>query len=436
MATAADQQTGASGERVRRVRLPASTALIDRYILRETTKPLLIALGVVLIALLMERILRLFDLLANHGGAFDLVIRMAANLVPHYLGLALPAAFFIAIFVVVARFGDDNELDALQATGLSVARFTRPFLWLAVGLTALSVLLFGFIQPYSRYAYRAIYHAVVYAAWDATVPPTTFVSAGDGITVTADAVDATGRRLDRVFVHQTVEGAEWATTAARGTLGMDAERTRIRLTLEDGVQVRTPPAGEPEVLRFGRLTLDRVFTLQPPAFRERGGNERELTLLELAGEIADPDRVLPEAQLRAELHARLARALTLPLLPLLAVPMGMAAKRARRGIGIGVAAVILVVYNQALQLGESLGDVGRIAPELGIWLPWILFAGLCLWLFHRAQVRPGDNPFAHAFERVESAVQGLGEKLKRYRPAKASPGAPDPARSTDKAGPP
>ncbi len=402
----------------RRGRFPSSTRLLDRYIMRETTKPLLVSLTVVLIALLMERILRLFDLLANHGGPFDLVLRMAANLVPHYLGLALPAAFFISIFVVVSKFGEENELDALQSTGLSVARFARPFLWMGAGLMVFSILLFGFVQPYSRYAYGAIYHSVVYAAWDATVPQAAFVDAGDGLTITADMVDPTGRELERVFVHQVREGAELVTTAARGVLGTNEERTRILLTLEDGVQLRTPSDAEPQVLSFGRLTLDRDFSLEAPPFRARGGNERELTLLELWGEIHAPFSLTPKSQLEAEFNARLARALTLPLLPLLAVPMGMAAKRARRGVGIAVAAVILVLYNHSLQFGESLGDVGRIPPALGIWVPFVLFSILCAWLFHRAQVRPGENPFGHAFDRIEGLAQDMGRLLPRRRKRK------------------
>jgi len=404
----------ATAERAERVRLPYGTRLIDRYILMETAKPLLVSLAVVLIALLLERILRLFDLLANHGGPFGSVLRMAANLVPHYLGLALPAAFFISIFVVVAKFGEDNELDALQSTGLSVGRFARPFLWLGAGLMVFSIILFGFVQPYSRYAYRAIYHTVVYAAWDATVPQAAFVDAGDGVTITADMVDPTGRNLERVFVHQVRDGTEWVTTAATGRLALSDDRKRILLTLENGTQLRDPPGEAPQVLRFGRLTLDRDFALEAPPFRDRGGNERELTLTELWAEMRAPFTVIPRDQLAAEFHARIVRAVTLPLLPLLAVPMGMAAKRARRGQGIALAAVLLVVYNQSLVMSESLADVSRVPPAT-VWLPFGLFLLLCGWLFRRAMARPGENPFSHAFDRIDDLMHRIRRIFPRLR---------------------
>src|SRR3546814_3446132 len=74
------------------------------------------ALGISLCALLLERLLRLFNLLAETGSPFGVVLELAANLVPHYLGLALPAGFFIAVFVSVARLSEENELDAMLAS--------------------------------------------------------------------------------------------------------------------------------------------------------------------------------------------------------------------------------------------------------------------------------------------------------------------------------
>ncbi|HYE52888.1 MAG TPA: LptF/LptG family permease [Azospirillaceae bacterium] len=395
--------------------VPFGTRLIDRYILAETAKPLLASLAVVLVALLLERLLRLFDLLAHRGGAFDIIIRMAANLVPHYLGLALPAAFFISIFIVVAKFGDDNELDALQSSGLSIQRIARPFLWLGLGLAVFSVALFGFIQPYSRYGYRALYHFVTNAAWDATVTEVSFIDAGEGVTISADHVDPTGRQLEGVFVHQKRGEEEWVTSAARGRVGVNDDMSRLLLTLQDGVQVRTGADGGAQVLRFGTLTLDREFTLQAPPYRPRGNSERELTLPELLRERNDPASLIPDSRLSAEFHARLVRALSLPLLPLLAVPMGMAAKRSRRGQGVALAAVILVVYHHSIQMGESLADLGRANPAYGVWVPFVLFAALAIWVFRRAQARPGENPFTRALEVVDHMFQGALRVLPRWR---------------------
>ena len=112
--------------------------ILDRYLLRQLLPTLLLCLGTVLIALLLERLLRLFDILAENSHALPAVFKLVLNLVPYYLGLALPAAFFVALFVVVSKLGDENELDAYLAGGQSIARLTRPFLAVSIFLAVLS----------------------------------------------------------------------------------------------------------------------------------------------------------------------------------------------------------------------------------------------------------------------------------------------------------
>ncbi len=107
---------------------------LDWYTLRSLFGPLLLCLCVLLLAQLLERLLRLFDMAAATGASTLLVLKMAAALVPHYLGMAVPAAFFAAIFMAVARTGDDNELDAMLATGRSITRMAAPYFLVAIAL--------------------------------------------------------------------------------------------------------------------------------------------------------------------------------------------------------------------------------------------------------------------------------------------------------------
>ena len=70
---------------------------LDRYALRLVAGPLALALLALLMAQLLERLLRLFDLAAAAGAPPSSVLVMASMLVPHYLGLALPMAFTASI---------------------------------------------------------------------------------------------------------------------------------------------------------------------------------------------------------------------------------------------------------------------------------------------------------------------------------------------------
>ena len=140
--------------------------LIDRYLLRLLLWPLVACLGVTVIALLLERILRLLDVLSQSSARFGYVAQLAANLVPHYLGLALPVAFFVALFIVIVKLSDGSEIDALLASGQSLERIAAPFVAVGLFLSVFSIIVFGYMQPYSRYAYRAVMHAAINAGWN------------------------------------------------------------------------------------------------------------------------------------------------------------------------------------------------------------------------------------------------------------------------------
>lgn len=392
--------------------------LIDRYILSQAAKPLSLSLTVVLAALILERILRLFDLLANQGKQFGQILSMAMNLVPHYLGLALPAAFFISVFLVASRFSEDSEIDALRGCGMSLRRFTVPFIGLGLVLALFSVALYGYIQPYSRYAYRAIFYAVTNAPWDATVATATFIDAGNGYTIYADRMDEDGEWLDNVFVHEKQDdGTEITTTAERGELQLSEDGQRMTLALQGAVQIRSLPDRRQSSVAFERLLVERPFSHDIPLFRLRGDSERELTMEELRDGIANPKPTLPVSRLRAEFHARLVRSVSLPLLPMLAVPMGMAAKRAFRWQGIATAAVILMLYHHAIQLGESLADLGRADPLLSLWGPFALFAIGCVALYASVDRGPGSDAFGGVFERIDGLARSARRLLPRRRGA-------------------
>src|SRR3546814_13807789 len=104
----------------RRLRLPG--CLVDRYLLGQLLRPMALSLAFVLVALLMERVLRLVDLIANEGGPFGAIMTMAATPLPHSPGLALPAPSFISVLLLVARLAEDGEIDALLPRGLSPGR--------------------------------------------------------------------------------------------------------------------------------------------------------------------------------------------------------------------------------------------------------------------------------------------------------------------------
>ena len=68
-----------------------SLKTIDRYLLFQILTRIALFTAIALVALLLERMLRIFDLALRSDHVIADIGLMLINLLPHYLGLALPA---------------------------------------------------------------------------------------------------------------------------------------------------------------------------------------------------------------------------------------------------------------------------------------------------------------------------------------------------------
>jgi lipopolysaccharide export system permease protein len=346
---------------------------------------MLAALTITLSALVIERLLRLFDFVAQQGASPGPVLNMAVNLLPHYLGLALPAAFCIGILGALSRLSQDSELDALEAAGWSLRRIGLPFLACAVLLGIVSMLLFGYIQPYSRYAYYEVRNEVLTSGWDGRLQGGVFLDLGDELVLSAANVDAGGRVLYRVFMQRQEDGRPVAVTAARGLILPDPATRTVRLILEDGRTLMH----DGSMLDFDRLVVPRRFDMEEGPFRPRGENARELTQPELWAAMHDAEG--EEARRFAiEFHDRLIRAVSLIGIALLSVPLAVARKRTPGWPRIALAIVVLAVFDNLVKFVSGLAALGSVDPGLGLWGLAIVFNGGALWLYatHPGQGAP------------------------------------------------
>src|SRR3546814_208788 len=180
---------------------------ISSYILRQTMGPLLAAVGIALLVLLTERMLRLLDMVLDTGSGLTLLLQMLAFLVPHYMALALPAAFFLGVLLAFSRLHQNRELDALGSAGIGLRRLLSPVLLLALVLTATSAVNFAVGQPYTRYIYRALVHDVSEAAANVYLQERTFMEV-KGVTFMDERIWRDSHEFSGVFIHKEDERAE------------------------------------------------------------------------------------------------------------------------------------------------------------------------------------------------------------------------------------
>jgi len=368
---------------------------LDRYLLSQLLPPFVISLGVVLSALLLERLLVLFNALAEDGSPMGTFFALLADLLPHYLGLALPAALCVGVFSIVRRMSDNNEIDALMAGGVPLSRIARPFLQAGAWLGVFSMLLFGYIQPYARYDFRLAFYFASHSGWAPHLQGMMFASPSSRMMLTADQTSHDGSVLHHVFLRQRTVSTSPASptpgtpattapstpapeteqdiSAPDGRLHFSPDRREVRLDLWHGTILTDKGDGRPTETHFVHTIKLITENAKLNGFRARGEDSKEKTLGELQTYIHATPPGSDRDHARAELHFRLARALAIPFIPALAAALALMAKRRRGSPGLVIAAIVLVGFDHALQFGQSLVATRHASAFLTVWVPELAF---------------------------------------------------------------
>jgi len=386
----------------------------DLYILRRIFGPLLATVLIALLILLLERMLRLLDLAFNASNAFSILFQMLGNLIPHYMGMALPVAFFVGILVAFNRMSKDSELDVFQAAGIGLIRAWRPVLFLAIFLSLLSFLVTGYLQPLGRYAYRSLVSFVTQSSVTAGLEAGAFVHLND-MTILVSRMAADRQQFENIFIHKTEEdGVTVDFTAQAAALARVDQGEAPVISLADGIRVTIPTEGSPAVLTFEQFQTP--LGKKNTGFRKRGDDERELTFHELLDALFNPWQGISAHEISSEFHGRLARVLSILFLPCLAIPLSISGSRHRRSSGIAVGLIILIAYNDILQFGGTHTELGNVPASLGIWLPFGVFAAGSTILFYRASFRIWEDPLGGlnlGLDRLGGMLIGLLARARR-----------------------
>ena len=368
---------------------------LNRYLFKEAIIKIGGLIVFAIVVLLLERLLRIFEIVSNSTNPAGDAGSMVINLLPYYLGMAVPMALMLGITMTIDSFSRTSELTAAMGAGVSLPRMTLPFLAIATFLAIITLFIEGYMQPVGRYNYRQVVHVVKQQSFTAALREGTFTSVGNRTFFAGTEKD--GSAIGPIFIYEKLmkegkpEGVR-VTTADEGRLIVREATNEPVLQLASGQTY--------QILGERQLSGDLSFESSAVAgavnenmFRSRGDDEREMTTREL-WENRDGSlySTIDTNTNNAALHLRLARSVLLLILPFIAVPFGINYGRNPSSAGIFIGIVMLVSLQKALEFGQSLGASGAIPPWAGIW-PIIIIVGLfAAYVFRKSAYKMGQPP--------------------------------------------
>lgn len=373
--------------------------------------------------LLLERLLRIFQVVETSTNPASDTSQMIVNLLPYYLGIAVPLALLLGIIITVDRFSRSSELTAAFGSGISLFHLTKPFLFIGIFLAVLTVFIEGYLQPVGRYNYRKVENSVKQQSFTAALREGTFTSVG-GRTFFA-GTDLPGAAMGPIFIYEklTEENDKPSlriTTASQGKLIVREETMEPVLQLAKGQTYAV--LGDDTRQLDGDLSFESSSVARPAEvieYRIRGDDEREMTSRELFSNRkgADPRfKISPQVN-NATLHLRIAKAVLLLILPFIAVPFGLNYGRNPSSAGIAIGVVFLISLQKALEFGQSLGAAGKIPPWAGIWPIIIAVALFAFWIFRKSAYKMGQPPLtavSHYISHFQGEIRKKISSLKRF----------------------
>lgn len=341
---------------------------ISRYLLLELLVPLGVWVAFMFLLLFVMQFLRGTDVLLGSSVTLTDLGRLVAYLTPHFLMMALPIAFLLAILLGLGRLGEDRELTALQALGIGPTRLLAAPMGIAVALSVLMLLITSTAQPWGLTGVKELVSEVIRKNVVGDVKSGTFYEDLSDLTLYAEKVSEDGRWTN-VLLHDDREASSpLLVLAHHGQVGTSSGGEVLRFSLEDG-----------EVHRSGRATENYSVTHFDQAeisvgvgasMGKRGrftSAKEELTPAELLEAASEAESKGGDARgFRMALHSRLGGALAPIAFALLGTPLAIGRRQAGRAWGYLLTLGGYVLYYLLSRAFEQLGQQGKLpAPVAG-----------------------------------------------------------------------
>ncbi|MBI9084056.1 MAG: LPS export ABC transporter permease LptF [Desulfobacterales bacterium] len=381
--------------------------IINRYILRELVSPFAISLTVLTFIFLMTKILEITNLIVNYHIGIGSVMLMLFYSMPFFLIFTIPMSVMIGVLLTFLRMSGDNEIVALKAGGQSTYALAPPVLLFCVAGAVVTCLVSVYGLPKGRVAFKTLAYEVATANVNLGLKERTFNDRFDGVVLYVNRIDIQTRELIDVFIEdQRTPGAITTVVAPRGKIFSDPEKMVFQLRLFDGsIHQIDLPGRTGHSTRFEtydvRLDIKQVVTVA------RGGpkDEEEMSLAELRAYV---DRAVVKDDryylTLMEFHKKFSIPFSCIALGILALPLGIQTRSAKRSYGVILSLTFFLVYYMMLSAGWVFGEAGVYPPVVGMWMPNLVMGGIGLFLLRRmAQERPFHMvPFLRSLFRLPS----------------------------------
>jgi len=372
-----------------RLSVPKVT-ILDRYVAWEVLAPFLMGVALLTFALVTGRLVKLTEMVVNHGVTLGEVLGLIGYILPAFLELTLGMAVLLGVLLGFGRMSGDQEMTAARACGVSLYRIALPVMAVAVVVYAISSWFAFTVRPWAnqRLEDRLFYLTRTKAA--AGLREKVFNDGLPGVMIYVDHISNDDGTLHGVLISDSRDAHQQTTIIGKTGMVLPDDKGGTTLRLFDGSLYGTEANTDQS-----RVTSFRIYDL---SFRpkEAGlGADRdpdELAYHQLRARIAKARAAgKPDYEAETELASKYTVPLATVMFAMLGIALGLKPARGGHSERFGVAVGLFFFYYGLMRVGRTLAERGALPSLVAMSIPDLVFIALAVWLFVRAAQDRGNQ---------------------------------------------
>lgn len=209
---------------------------LDSFILKSFLGPFIMTFIIVIFVLMMQFLWLYIDELVGKGLSFGVIVEFlgwgSATLIP----MALPLATLLASIMTMGNMGENNELLAMKAAGISLQRIISPLIIVSVFISIGAFFASNDLIPVAFNKIYTLRDDIGKTKEEINIPTGIFYNGVDGYSIRIANRDKNNMMHDvMVYNHSGNKGNLSLTVADSGFVKLSPDKTAMIFTLYSGV---------------------------------------------------------------------------------------------------------------------------------------------------------------------------------------------------------
>lgn len=208
---------------------------LDILILKSFLGPFIVTFFIALFVLMMQILWKYIDDLVGKGLDFITIMQFIWYASASLFALALPIAILISSIMTFGNLGESFELVAIKSSGISLLRFMRPIMFLAVIFSVISFFFANNVIPYANLKFVTLYNDIYYKKPAFDLKEGQFFTYIPNYAIKVGKKDADGKTIHQVLVYeQDGRLQDNLITAEHGEMKISADENFLEFNLKNG----------------------------------------------------------------------------------------------------------------------------------------------------------------------------------------------------------